>query len=57
MSTSWPYPGSRTVVCSMGEHEHCNGNCSCHCHLQGRALPVIQPEVIMMRRLDELLKA
>jgi hypothetical protein len=38
MSTSWPYPGSSTVVCSMGEHERCKGNCSCDCHLQGHAI-------------------
>ncbi len=42
MSTSWPYPGSSTVVCSMGEHERCKGsNCSCDCHLQCRALHVM----------------
>jgi hypothetical protein len=31
MSTSWPYPGSTTIVCSMGKHERCPGNCSCDC--------------------------
>jgi hypothetical protein len=42
MSTLWPYPGSATVSCGMGEHK-CRGiNCSCDCHLQGRALPVMQ---------------
>jgi hypothetical protein len=38
MTTTWPYPGSNTVVCSMGEHERCKGNCSCDCHLQGHAI-------------------
>ena len=38
MSTSWPYPGSNTVVCSTGEHERCKGNCSCDCHLQSPRL-------------------
>ena len=37
MVTSWPYPGSNTVVCSMGAHERCKGNCSCDCHLQSHA--------------------
>ncbi len=34
-----PYPGSTTVVCTMGEHERCKGNFSCDCHLQGHAIP------------------
>jgi hypothetical protein len=42
MSTSWPYPGSVTVVCSMREHERCMGNCSCDCHLQGHAIAVMR---------------
>jgi hypothetical protein len=42
MSTSWPYPGSSTVVCSMGEHERCKGNCSCDCHLQGHAIAAMR---------------
>ena len=40
MSTCWPYPGSRTVVRSMGDHARCQGNCSCDCHLQRHAVPV-----------------
>jgi hypothetical protein len=42
MSTSWPYPGSYTVVCAMGEHERCKGNCSCDCHLQSPRLRPIR---------------
>ena len=38
MITSWPYPGSNTVVCSMGKHGRCKGNCSCDCHLQSPRL-------------------
>jgi hypothetical protein len=38
MITSWPYPGSNTVVCSMGKHGRCKGNCSCDCHLQSLRL-------------------
>jgi hypothetical protein len=38
MSMSWPYPGSSTVVFSMGEHERCKGDGSCDCHLQGHAI-------------------
>ena len=38
MITSWPYPGSNTVVCSMGKHGRCKGNCSCNCHLQSPQL-------------------
>jgi hypothetical protein len=39
MSTVWPYPGSATVSCSIGEHECRGDNCSCDCHLQGHAIP------------------
>jgi hypothetical protein len=39
MITSWPYPGSATVSCGMGEHKCRGDNCSCDCHLQGHALP------------------
>ena len=38
MITSWPYPGSNTVVCSMEKHGRCKGNCSCDCHLQSPRL-------------------
>ena len=38
MITSWPYPGSDTVACSMGKHGRCKGNCSCDGHLQSPRL-------------------
>jgi hypothetical protein len=39
MITFWPYPGSATVSCGIGEHKCCGTNCSCDCHLQGHAIP------------------
>jgi hypothetical protein len=39
MSTLWPYPGSATVSCGIGEHKRSGDNCSCDCHLQGHAIP------------------
>jgi hypothetical protein len=51
MITNWPYPGSSTVVCSMGEHERCQGsNCSCDCHLQSRALHVMHRLTVAQER-------
>jgi hypothetical protein len=39
MITFWPYPGSATVSCGIGEHKCRGDNCSCDCHLQGHAIP------------------
>jgi hypothetical protein len=51
MITSWPCPGSSTVICSMGEHELCQGsNCSCDCHLQSRAPHVMHRLTIAQER-------
>jgi hypothetical protein len=57
MSTTWPNPGSITVVCSMRDHERCGGNCSCDCHLQGHAIPaamrLTRPKEIRLDRPAE----
>jgi hypothetical protein len=54
MSTTWPYPGSITIVCSTGDHERCGGNCSCDCHLRGHAIPaamrLTRPQEIRFER-------
>lgn len=56
MITSCPYPDSSTVVCSMGQHERCEGNCPCDCHLLGRALPaILRMTVARERRLQRYL--